>query len=195
MVHHDSGSSRIPAVPDRIHTSGMRNRFWTFVAFLAAGAFLALLFRPEPAVSRAVAPDARRALSDLRLSALDGRDWSLSDHRGKVVLLNYWASWCPPCREETPGLVRVAEAFRGKGLEVAGIAIDDNLEAIRNFARQYRVSYPLLLPRDDAAGAGIESLPTTYLVDRQGRVARVFVGAVTESALREAVEGLLAEHL
>ncbi len=134
-------------------------------------------------------------MPDLRLPTLDGGDWSLPDHRGKVVLLNYWASWCPPCREETPGLVRVADAFHGKGLEVAGIAIDDNLEAVRRFSRQYRVSYPLLLPRDDSAGSAIESLPTTYLIDRQGRLAKVFVGAITESALREAVESLLSERL
>jgi peroxiredoxin len=173
----------------------MRNGLWSFLAFLAAGAFLALLFRPEPAVSRAAAPAARKAMPDLHLPTLDGQNWSLPDHRGNVVLLNFWASWCPPCREETPGLIRVAEAFRGKGLEVAGVSLDENLDAVRRFSHEYRVSYPLLLPKDNSLASGIESLPTTFLIDRQGRVANVFVGAVSERTLRQAVENLLAERL
>src|SRR5258708_16732149 len=101
-------------------------------------------------------------MTDFTLRDLKGADWRLSAHRVDVVLVNFWATWCGPCREETPGLVRVAHAYAPKGLAVAGIAMDDGgMEPVRRFVRAYRVSYPILIPGSDFELAGrISGLPT-----------------------------------
>ncbi len=125
---------------------------------------------------------------------LDGGSWRLADHRGRVVLVNFWASWCPPCREETPGFVRLAAEYRDRGLDVAGVTMDDSDAPVRQFVRSYRVPYPVLLPpANSPLLAAIDSLPTTFLVDRQGRIAKNYVGAVSESVVKADVERLLAE--
>ncbi len=141
-------------------------------------------------------PEAKRkAAGDFTLQTLDGGRWSLAEQRGKVVLVNYWATWCPPCRTETPGLVRLANEYRSRGLEVAGIALDEDRNLVREFAVEYKISYPILLP---AANSNlpqmIESIPVTLLYDWQGRMAKRYVGAVSESTFKADVEQLLAER-
>jgi peroxiredoxin len=138
----------------------------------------------------------RKPMPDFTLPAIDGRTWSLSDHRGKVVLVNFWATWCPPCRTETPELVRVHERYREQGLELVGISLDDEPElVVPGFIKRFRMPYPVLIPTPDFSLARqIESLPTTVLVDREGRIATVHFGAVRESDLRGDLELLLGER-
>ena len=137
----------------------------------------------------------RKQMTDFSLPDLQGANWKLSAHRGDVVLVNFWATWCPPCREETPGLVRVARSYASKGLSVAGVVKDDDeLPIIRKFVSDYGIGYPVLMPRADFDLANnIESLPTTLLIDRQGRVAKIYVGRVREAVFRADVELLLRE--
>ena len=142
------------------------------------------------------------AQTDLTGYDLDGNRWSLRDQKGKVVLVNYWATWCPPCRQETPGLVNVAKRYAGRGLSIVGVSLDTGgsaaTGAVRDFARRYAVPYPLILAEGSPAMvtpdiAAVQAIPTTLLLDRQGRVAKTIVGAVDEAALRADVEALLAE--
>jgi cytochrome c biogenesis protein CcmG/thiol:disulfide interchange protein DsbE len=146
--------------------------------------------------SHPVEPANRASMPDFQLPGLDGKIWKLSDHRGRVVLVNFWATWCPPCRMETPGLVDLANRYRGKGLEVVGISLDENgAEAVRPFVARYHVPYPVLLPDlNSSLASAIESLPTTLLVDRTGRVSKRYDGAVPEEVFRRDVERLLAEN-
>ena len=146
--------------------------------------------------SGGVAPASeRKANADFTLQDIDGKRWSLAEQRGRVVLVNYWATWCPPCREETPGLVRLANEYRGKGVEVAGISLDEDLAAVREFVAEYHISYPILLPSNAAnLTTTIESIPVSLLYDRQGRLAKRYVGALSEANLRRDVEQLLAEQ-
>ncbi|MCC6859467.1 MAG: TlpA family protein disulfide reductase [Bryobacterales bacterium] len=155
-----------------------------------------LLFGGSGGSGSALRPTAgRTAAPDLRLPDLSGRTWKLSDRRGKVVLINFWATWCAPCRYETPSLVNLANEYRSKGLEVAGISLDDeDHDAVRDFARRYKVSYPVLLPGDSGVGSEIESLPTTLLLDRKGRLAKTYLGMLHEPEVRRDVERLLAER-
>ena len=154
-----------------------------------------LLFKPDGAGSAAPEPARRRAIPDFQMARLDGQPWKLSDQRGKVLLLNFWASWCGPCRRETPGLVRLARDYGARGLEVAGVSMDENTADVHRFIAQYRVPYPILLPpAGNSVASGVESLPTTLLIDRQGRVARSYLGAESESVFRRDVERLLAER-
>jgi len=151
--------------------------------------------RSGPASSPATSSKERRQAIDFRLNDLAGSRWQLSDRRGKVVLVNFWATWCPPCRQETPGLVRLSRDYRSRGLEVVGIAMDDDPhQAVPPFLRRYDVPYTVLVPDSgfDLANQ-IDSLPTTLLIDRQGRVARVYVGAIGESEIQDELNLLLKE--
>ena len=168
-----------------------------FLVVAVIGIAVAFLWRPggESSATAVRSPSARKPLSELQATGLDGKPWKLSDHRGRVVLVNFWATWCAPCRMETPGLVRLADAYRSRGLEVVGFAMDEGgPEAIRDFASRFQISYPIVLPLADSPLAnGIGSLPTTLLIDRQGRVAKTYFGAESEEAFRADVEKLLLE--
>jgi thiol-disulfide isomerase/thioredoxin len=127
------------------------------------------------------------------LPAIGGGDWRMAEQRGKVLLVNFWATWCPPCRRETPELVELHKRYAERGFSVVGITLDDEPErVVPEFVQKYRVPYPVLTPTAGfEMAARIESLPTTYLVDRDGRIARTYVGAVTVDALAEDIAALL----
>ncbi|HVT95792.1 MAG TPA: TlpA disulfide reductase family protein [Bryobacteraceae bacterium] len=136
-----------------------------------------------------------RKMPDFALPALDGKVWKLSEHRGSVVLVNFWATWCPPCRAEMPGLARVSRELSSGQFIIAGIALDDDgSAAVKPFIERHPTPYPILLPPAVfPLGNGIESLPTSILVDREGRVAKVYVGQLSERELKRDAEILLAE--
>lgn len=138
----------------------------------------------------------RKPMPELVMQELDGGTWRMADHRGQVVLVNYWASWCGPCWEETPGLIRLAQEMGPKGLAVVGVAMDEGGTAkVREFVERFHVPYPVALPeRMSQMGYGLEGVPTTVLVDREGRVAKTYVGAVREGDFEEDVGVLLAER-
>jgi thiol-disulfide isomerase/thioredoxin len=134
----------------------------------------------------------RKVLS-LDLPALQGGQWSLAQQRGNVVLVNFWATWCPPCRMETPGLVSISNRYAGKGLTVVGVAMDDDpLRVVPPFVSRYGIPYPILLP--GGSSSSIDSLPTSLLIDRNGRVARTYSGAVDEQTLAHDIDQLLSEN-
>ncbi len=167
-----------------------------FILLAAVGILAVVLLRdrtrPAPGVT---STGTRRQPIDFRLADLAGSRWQLSDRRGKVVLVNFWATWCPPCREETPGLVRLYRNYQPKGVVVVGISMDDDPhQAVPPFLREYKVPYPMLVPDSSFELAGdVQSLPTTLLIDRQGRVAKVYVGAVGEEEVEEELDVLLKE--
>lgn len=137
----------------------------------------------------------RKPMADFTMPLLAGGSWALEANRGKVLLVNFWATWCPPCRAETPALVRLGNRYRTHGFDVVGISMDDDPQSVvPPFARRYEVNYPILVPQpgSDLAGA-IESLPTSFLLDKRGRIARTYVGAVEEDELEPDIRRLLAE--
>lgn len=137
----------------------------------------------------------RHAIADLVMPQLNGGSWRLSDHRGEVVLINYWASWCGPCRQETPGLIDLSREYRYKGLSIVGVSMDEGGKpAVESFMSEFHMPYPVLVPDLALPSApAVEALPTTVLVDRNGRVAKSYVGAVRETVFRADVDQLLAE--
>jgi cytochrome c biogenesis protein CcmG/thiol:disulfide interchange protein DsbE len=138
----------------------------------------------------------RRVMPEVVMAQLDGGTWRTGDHRGQVVLVNYWATWCGPCWEETPGLVRLSREMGPKGLAVVGVAIDEGgREKVKKFVDEFRVPYPVVMPeRLSQVEFGLEGVPTTILLDRQGRVAKTYVGAVRQRDFAEDVGVLLAER-
>jgi cytochrome c biogenesis protein CcmG/thiol:disulfide interchange protein DsbE len=133
--------------------------------------------------------------NDVTVKTLEGVNWSLAQQKGKVVLVNFWATWCPPCRIETPALVQLHSKYAAQGFMVAGITMDDDpREVVPEFVRKYAITYPILVPAAQSPMLNnVEVLPTSLLIDRSGRVARTYRGMVTERALRADIESLLAE--
>lgn len=143
-----------------------------------------------------VKPVAQRTpMPDFNWQSMSGHKWSLEEQRGKIVLVNFWATWCGPCKQETPDLVRVYEKYRGRGVTFAGISMDDDpAKVVPRFLERYKVEYPVLVPPPDSPlTENIQSLPTSFLVDRQGRIARTWVGLLHEEELVKNIEELLAE--
>lgn len=118
----------------------------------------------------------------------------LGDQHGKVVVLDFWATWCRPCQITTPTLVRVSHRFRNRGVVVMGVNVDqDGPEAIPTFMRRFAVDYPMVF--DEGGGVSnrynVRALPTLMVIDREGRVRHTHQGVATEDELAEQIEGLL----
>ncbi|MDM7924219.1 MAG: TlpA disulfide reductase family protein [Pyrinomonadaceae bacterium] len=163
--------------------------------FLVMGLFL-FFFAPESWWQFGVSPATEREMGEgFVLKTFDGaKEWNFDEKRGKVLVVNYWATWCPPCRIETPGLVSFAEEHREKGVEVVGVTLDEDLSLVGPFVENYKISYPILLPGNDPnLPPGNMALPTTFLYDKQGRLAKKYTGLVLESTLRADTAKLLAE--
>lgn len=162
-----------------------------------AAIFAAVLFfmAPESWWQFGVTPDAQRpAAADFTLKGFDGAEWKMSEHRGRVVVVNYWATWCAPCRIETPGLVAFAKEFENRGVDVIGVTMDEDLSLVPPFVDEYAINYPIAYP-NAAALPSAEGfpLPTTMLYDKNGRLAKKYTGIVLASTLRSDAEALLAE--
>ena len=127
---------------------------------------------------------------------LDGDPISLEGLRGKVVLVNFWATWCPPCRIEMPGFQRVYEDRRDEGFVVLGISTDQADEGVvREFLAERGITFPVTVASGRVVRdfGGVQALPTSYLIDREGRIRQEVKGIFAEPALRMAVGHLLEE--
>ncbi len=109
---------------------------------------------------------------------MDGARHRMSDYRGRVVIVNFWATWCPPCREEMPSMQRAYEQLREEGIEILAINIGEDEDTIFAFTADYPVEFPLLLDLDSATIQSwpVRGLPTTFVVDPQGRLAHRAIG-------------------
>ena len=145
-----------------------------------------------PAQKKAPPKAGEKPLPNLVLNTVDGEKWSLYEHRGKVVLINFWATWCEPCRTETPMLVSLGKEYKTRGLKIVGIALDqDGTKVIKKFMTEYKIDYPVLLPVPGSALSRIDPVPTTILIDREGRLAKKYVGELPEDILRADIEKLV----
>lgn len=127
-----------------------------------------------------------------------GKEWSLAEMRGKVVLLNAWGPWCAPCRVEVPELQRLQTELGGAGLQVVGLATRTNAASVTAFTTKNQISYPQIADYDSALLGGIGGIPSTtipgsILIDRAGRVAGWVLGAGDPVLLKDLVESLLEE--
>lgn len=131
-----------------------------------------------------------------RLADLQGQPQLLSQWRGKVLVVNLWATWCAPCREEIPAFVRLQDKYRARGLQFVGIAIDRR-DPVQAFVREFGMNYPVLLGGIETvemsrrAGNHVGALPFTVIIDRHGKIARTELGGIDEAKLQGIIESLL----
>lgn len=155
------------------------------------------------AASETPAAPAASAVSDLpslgaapvwKLNRIDGTELTSADLKGKVVVLDFWATWCPPCREEIPGYIKMQQAHEAAGLVIVGISLDQKgPPVVRAFAEEYGINYPLVMGDEKIVQAfgGIEAIPTTFLIDRDGQVRHRKVGMMGAADYEALIASLL----
>jgi thiol-disulfide isomerase/thioredoxin len=130
----------------------------------------------------------------LRLKDVQGHDLRLSDYRGKVVLINFWATWCPPCRTEIPDLVKLQHDYRSRSLQVIGVTYPpQKLAEVRRFVRRAKVNYPVALgtKKTKLLFTSSETLPMTIIIDRDGRIRNIIEGILLPEEINQNLKPLL----
>ncbi|WP_375482265.1 TlpA family protein disulfide reductase [uncultured Jatrophihabitans sp.] len=145
-----------------------------------------------------IAPDKRKPAQDVGGTLIDGGHVSLADEKGKVTLLNFWASWCGPCKVETPQLDSLYRQEKSKGIRFIGFDTKDDKGAAKSFIAQNDISFPVVYDQPGAVQLKLGNipgvLPFTVLVDKQGRVAAVYLDKLSPKDLQGPLSTLLAEH-
>lgn len=152
---------------------------------------------PRAVNAASVKPDKeRKQAPDFTLKDADGKVVHLADYKGKVVLLDFWATWCSPCKVEIPWFMDLQRRNKDRGFEVLGVAMDDEgWEVVKPFIAKMGVNYRILAGNDAAAQmyGGVDALPTTFLIDRTGKIAAVHVGLASKKDFEDGVEQLLKD--
>jgi cytochrome c biogenesis protein CcmG/thiol:disulfide interchange protein DsbE len=128
------------------------------------------------------------------LKTYDGKIIELAKLKGKVVVVNFWATWCPPCRAEIPDFIKVYDIYKSKGLEIVGIALDeDGWPIVKPFLEKNKINYPIVLGTAEVVQqyGGIEGIPTTFIVDKKGNIVDHEVGMLTNGMLEQKIKSLL----
>jgi cytochrome c biogenesis protein CcmG/thiol:disulfide interchange protein DsbE len=166
---------------------------------LGAGIVTAMLLLGacvEPERPFVKAESDRQAAPAFSLRDASGAPFTLSDYRGKVVLLNFWATWCGPCREEIPSLIGLEREFKDRNFAVLGISLDQGgWDPVKPYIARRKVNYRVAIGDESLAElyGHVEGLPTTFMIDRQGRIARIHVGFASEKTYREEILQLTRE--
>lgn len=178
---------------------------------LGAGLMLAVGCGPQETAGNAAAggtaPEAAMAAAEAvgtlpvlgaapewRLTKIDGTELSSADLKGKVVVVDFWATWCPPCKEEVPGYIAMQKAHEAAGLVIVGVSLDQKgPPVVREFAEDYGINYPLVMGDQEvvAAFGGVQAIPTTFLIDREGQVRHRKVGMMDAADYEALVASLL----
>ncbi|HEX2454861.1 MAG TPA: TlpA disulfide reductase family protein [Vicinamibacterales bacterium] len=136
-----------------------------------------------------------KATLNYTVKDMNGAQVKISDYAGKVILLNYWATWCGPCRVEIPGFVELYDQYKDKGLVILGVSTDDDPETLRGYAKEMKMNYPVLVGREndellDAFGP-LFGLPTSYVIGRDGSVCAKQLGPASKEDFEKALKPLL----
>ena len=181
---------------------------WIIAAAAALGVGVltvaGMMGRSKPVVIDGVSSDGKatpactaesQANLDFNVKDMNGASVRLADYKGKVILLNFWATWCPPCKTELPGFVELYDQYKDKGLVILGISGDDDAETLRTFAKEWNLNYPMIVGRDETAlldaYGPIFGYPITVLVGRDGAVCGRHVGPATKEQFEREIKALL----
>ena len=125
---------------------------------------------------------------DFSATDLLGNDIALSDFQGKVIFLNFWATWCPPCRAEIPGFVEIYEKYKAKGMQIIGISVDRiKPEKVLEFVKKYKINYPVIMANSDLVQKFEpgRAIPVTIIIDSQGRIRSKHIGYMDKNTLEK----------
>lgn len=159
-------------------------------------ALMVLYFVARVAAPAATTMDLRKAAPNFALTDSKGGAIKLSEYRGKVILLDFWATWCGGCKVEIPWYMEFQDKYRDRGLAVVGVSMDeDGWKVVKPFLEKNKINYPVVIGNDHLAKLyGLESMPMTLLIDRGGKIATSHVGMVKKDAFEKEIQILLKER-
>lgn len=167
-----------------------------FLAGLWGGTQLVKLFSNNEEISTAAQAQVNQQATNFSLQDIDGNKHEFSEWDGKIRVLNFWATWCPPCRKETPMFVEMQEQLGDKGLQFIGVAIDEK-QKVQDFMDTFGVNYPMLIGTDDAIevakqyGNRFGALPWTVVINREGKIVHTQGGEMTRQKAESVIQPLL----
>lgn len=164
----------------------MEKKLW----FLAVSA-ISILFIAGCTLAQ---QQAQTKAPDFTLPDLNGKAFSLSELEGKVVILDFWATWCPPCVMEIPHFIDLYKEYKGQGLEVVGVSLDrGGVKVVKSFVEKNEMTYPVVIGNQKVAEdyGGIRGIPTTFVIDRQGYIVKKFVGYRSKEVFESIIQQLL----
>jgi cytochrome c biogenesis protein CcmG/thiol:disulfide interchange protein DsbE len=183
----------------RIKLDTLAMKVFLLITLTAALAFAAAGCGNAPAGTAAaeadLKPSAKRNVApDFVLTDADGRKVQLSDYKGKVVLLNFWATWCGPCKLEIPWFVEFEKTYKDKGFAVLGVSMDEEgWEIVKPYIQDKQVNYRVMVATEEVAQkyGGVDALPTTFMIDREGKIASTHIGLVGKKDYENEIAQLL----
>jgi cytochrome c biogenesis protein CcmG/thiol:disulfide interchange protein DsbE len=156
------------------------HKIYIFFLFFAFGLATVACSKTDSKPPSGSSAELNAAAPDFTLKDLAGRNISLSDYKGKVVLLEFWATWCPPCKASVPALIELKKKYEQKGFIVIGVSIDsdsDSSEKVRQFSASYNINYPVLLADETTSKIyNVMSIPTGFLIGKDGKIADIYRG-------------------
>jgi thiol-disulfide isomerase/thioredoxin len=187
------GNSASPVQPS---SKGTRNPLILVVVALVAALMLYFGYHQARRTGTGSVPRLTQSTlaPDFSLESLDGKTLRLSDLRGKAVLLNFWATWCGPCKIEMPWFVDLQKQYGSQGLQIVGVAMDDaSKEDISKFAKEMGVNYPILIGKESVGDqyGGVPALPESFLISRDGKIVDKIIGLRGKADIEEAVKKAL----
>ena len=176
-------------------------RFSRWIAWLAVPALLVLTVRlpyvGEAADTTLCDPNPKTANLNFVLKDMNGKDFNLASQKGKVILLDFWATWCPPCKVEIPWFIEFQRTYGPQGFTVVGVSVDDSMAKLKPFADQFKMNYPVLVGdgRDDVKGpkayGPMWGLPKTFLIGRDGKICKTHVGFAQKETFEKQIKALM----
>jgi len=170
-----------------------REKFFIIVVAIAVGLGICFFSRPSRFPRQRVVSAEGTLAPDFSLRQLTGQELSLSRYQGKVVLLDFWATWCDPCREEIPHFVELQNRYGGQGLQIIGVSMDDGPEPVRDFCQRFKMNYPVVMGNAKIGElyGGVLGLPIAFVIARDGRIFAKHAGATGIPVFEKEIQMLL----
>ena len=170
-----------------------RTKLFLGIAIISAAVGIYCFEGASRSSSRRAVTAEHTVAPDFSLPELSGQTLTLSSYRGKVVLLDFWATWCEPCREEIPRLVDLQDKYRDQGLQIIGVAMDDGPEPVRDFYQHFKLNYPVVMGSAKLGElyGGVFGLPIAFVIGRDGRIYAKHIGPADLPLLEKQIVSLL----